>query len=532
MNSRPIAFLLYFLVLTSVTCAATFENSLIKVKLNEIDGINSWYSKKYQEDFFDIDVAKTGKDDLVWQSAGIKFGYLPGQTPRLPDIKSINSSIDEKANVITSKMSDNSGMTLPKGLKVTKIWTFSDRYSARLDLTIENLTTEPLQLKNDNSQLVLFAFPLFRDDLIRTELISVDKEENVVTVSPTEDKLITLDENCKWVGIRNQYYAFALKETTGVGKYVHTKIASKLRLSEKKSDKHTISLIGWRFGWSTLRPNEKLQASFEIYLGPKQMEELKETGFSKIFNTWSGMTGPIGRLMFALLKQIYSVTNSWGYAILLLTMLVKIILHPLNKKQMVAMKKMQQLQPKMQEIKEKFKNDTQRQNLELQKLFVENEVNPLGGCFPILVQIPIFVALYTCLSSAIELKRVPFAWITDLSQPDQLRILPILFCVGIYYSSKANSSGDPSQAMMMKIMPVFMLFIFWNMSAGVMLYIAGQSLFSLFEQQYNKLALEDTVVAPSAPTASSPPPSSEESSPEPTSDKEKKKGKKKAKRKK
>ena len=531
MTIKSLSFFIYFLLIASLSSAATFENSLIKVKLNEIDGINSWYSKKYQEDFFDFDVAKTGKDDLVWQSAGIRFGYLPGQTPRQPDVKSIDSTIDEKNNVITATIRDNSGMTLPKGLKVTKQWTFSDRYSARLDLTIENLTAEPLQLKGDKGQLVLFAYPLFSDDLVRTELISVDKEEAEDSISPTADKLNTLEESIKWVGIRNQYYAFALKETTAVGKYVHTKLDSKLRFSKDKTKKHPVSIVGWRFGWSTLRPNEKLKASFEMYLGPKQMEELKETGFAKIFNTWSGMTGPIGRLMFALLKQIYSVTNSWGYAILLLTMLVKIILHPLNKKQMVAMKKMQQLQPKMQEIKEKYKNDTQKQNLELQKLFVENEVNPLGGCFPILLQIPIFVALYTCLSSAIELKRVPFAWIQDLSQPDQMRILPILFCVGIYYSSKANSSGDPSQAMMMKIMPVFMLFIFWNMSAGVMLYIAGQSIFSLFEQQYNRLSLEDTVVAPSAPTAASPPPP-EQSSEDKAPAKEKKKGKKKGKRKK
>ncbi len=522
-----ISLILLSLVTTSV--AATFENSVIKVKLNEIDGLNSWYSKKYQEDFFDFDVAKSGQSDTVWLSAGIRFGYLPGEISRQPDMKAIDSSITTKNNVISTTIVDNSGMTLPKGLKINQRWTLSDRYSARLDLTIENTTDQPLKISGEQGNLVLYAFPLFRDDLIRSELVSMSKDDDEDTISPTEGKLTTLEDGYKWVGTRNQYYCFGLKETTSVGRYVHTRIKAKLRLSEKKTKEQSVSMVGWRFGWPTLRPKEKLEASFELYLGPKQLEEIGKTSFAPMFNTWSGWTGPIGRLMFSLLKQIYAVTNNWGYAILLLTLLVKLVLHPLNKKQMIAMKKMQQLQPKMQEIKEKFKNDQQRQNLELQKLFVENEVNPLGGCFPILLQIPIFVALYTCLSSAIELKRVPFAWIHDLSQPDQLHILPVLFCVGIYYSSKANSSGDPSQAMMMKIMPVFMLFIFWNMAAGVMLYIAGQSLFSLFEQQYNKLALEDTVVAPSAPTSST------KEEPEEDSVKDKKdkpKGKKKGKRKK
>jgi YidC/Oxa1 family membrane protein insertase len=129
----------------------------------------------------------------------------------------------------------------------------------------------------------------------------------------------------------------------------------------------------------------------------------------------------------------------------------------------------------------------------MQKLFVDNEVSPLGGCLPLLFQLPIFIALYTCLSSAIELKNVSFLWLPDLSMPDPTYALPVLFAVGNYFSMQANSQGS-EQMPAMKYMPVMMFFFFMNLASGVLIYFVGQSVFSFVEQKYNMRHLDDTLV--------------------------------------
>jgi len=487
------------MILTSLpVSAATFENDVVRVEFGKSAGVDSWFSKRYQEEFFGVDVAHDVKD-VIWTPAGIHFGYLPSHVTRAatgPNVEVTRTSSESSWRVVAE---DPNGAVLPKGIQATMVWSFSNRYSARLDLVVQNLTDDTVKLEGpDRGPVMLYAFPLFRDDIYRTEALAMTKDGDVVQQSPSDSTVTTLDDGTRWVGMRNQYYGFGLREQTTNGRYATTSIKTIVK-HEDGNKKITVPLVAWKLVWPALRARERLEATFDVYLGPKQDSELAGTPFEKMFDTWSGVTGPIGRLMFALLQQLQLLTGSYGYAILLLTFLVKVVLHPINKKQMVAMKKMQQLQPKMQEIKEKYSNDQQRQNAELQKLFIEHEVNPLGGCLPILVQIPIFIALYTCLSAAIELKRVPFAWMPDLSQPDPLHVLPILFCVSIYYSSQANSTGDPNQAMMMKMMPAFMLFIFWNMASGVMLYIAGQSLFSMVEQQYNKMGLADGPAATVTP---------------------------------
>ena len=503
--------IIFPVVLLSASCyclAHTIENDLLKAGIDGRGCLSSWYLKKFEEDLFGFEFSLDEKG-RIWRRAGMTYGYAPtakgGQDRN-------DSGVEDTLDVIVRATgrnlvvvsSDDKGKALPKGIELTESWRFSERYSARLELTIENKTDHPVSLEDSGpGKPIFYIFPLFRGNFYRSKIVTVTEDSGKLsTLSPGTGRYQVLGDESKWVGVISQYYCMGIKEKTSFGRYTCARLQTYIKHGKRRSGPFPASLAGWKLAWKSLRAHDKITAVFEIYMGPKQQEELEKTSFPELFDTWNGYTGPIGRLMFRLLKKLYGVTGSYGYAILLLTLLVKLLLMPLNRKQMLAMKKMQQLQPKIKEIKERFK-DPQQQQAEMQKLFIEYQVNPMAGCLPVLLQLPIFVALYTSLSSAIELKNVSFWWLPDLSKPDPLLILPLSFSIGIYFSSRASASGaggDQTQATMMKIMPVMMFFVFRNMTSGVMLYIAGQSMFSMLEQHFNRLTCEGGTVFQQAVT--------------------------------
>jgi YidC/Oxa1 family membrane protein insertase len=190
------------------------------------------------------------------------------------------------------------------------------------------------------------------------------------------------------------------------------------------------------------------------------------------------------------LQFFHAVTGSYGFSILLLTLVVKLLLHPLNVSQTINMQRMQELQPKLKKLKDQIKDPQELQKATV-KLYQDYNVNPLGGCLPALVQVPIFIALYWCLRGAIELKGVSYWWIQDLSRPDPTTILALVFAISVYFSGKlmqpAGGAGTEQQAMMNKMMPIMMygMFVFMPVPAGVMIYMATQSLLGVAETQYN-----------------------------------------------
>jgi len=475
--------------------STAFENKNIKAEL-DVSGLKSWVLKNYSEELFNCNASSSSNEKDKGAPTGLVFNSL------LPDIKkdtflkpsgNVKWLEDEKCYLLTLDTSSDS--YLQSGLLVSMKWYFSDKYSGRIKLTITNLTDKPLQIADkDGAPLLLYGYPLFKNETYRSVLTVVKEDGKVVdVVSPETDVFSEIKTENSYIGATNQYYAFALKETTASGFYFHTKRSIKIKTtSDEKEKEIPTPIIGWKFQYSKIRSNETLEASFEFYLGPKQELLLEEAGYDELFDTWDGWTGPIGKIMFLLLTMLYSLTGHYGYAIILLTLVVKIMLHPFSRKQMISMRKMQAIQPQMNKIKEEIK-DTQKQQLAMQKLFVDNDVSPLGGCLPLLFQLPIFIALYTCLSSAIELKNVSFLWLPDLSLPDPYYALPVLFAVGNYFSMQANSAGS-EQMPAMKYMPVMMFFFFMNLASGVLIYFVGQSVFSFLEQKYNKALLDDPLV--------------------------------------
>ena len=251
----------------------------------------------------------------------------------------------------------------------------------------------------------------------------------------------------------------------------------------------------------TIAPNLGVTYDFTAYIGPKENKYLKQMPDKGINNLLSfGFFGPISSILMAILKLFYAVVGNYGWAIIFLTVLIKIILFPLTKKGQVSAYKMQQLQPKIKALQEKYKNDKQKIGVEQMKLFKEYGVNPFSGCLPILFQIPIFIGLYQALFLAIELRQSPFMfWITDLSQPDKLgtlpfsilgakdlNLLPILMTISwIAQSLTQPKAVDPQARQQQKIfliMPLFSLLLFYNVPSGLTLYWFIQTLLSVVEQ--------------------------------------------------
>jgi YidC/Oxa1 family membrane protein insertase len=227
--------------------------------------------------------------------------------------------------------------------------------------------------------------------------------------------------------------------------------------------------------------------TYTLYAGPKKLELLRSFGKGLDRMVDYGWFGVLARPMFWLMVQFYKITRNYGIAIILLTLVVRGLLFYPSLKSAKAMEEMKSLQPQMAALREKYKKDPQKLNAEMMRLYKEHKVNPLGGCLPMVLQLPFFVALYNVLSVSIELRQSPFLsfWIKDLSVYDPYYILPILMGVSMVATMKMTSTSvDPQQQKMMMFMNIAFIFLFAWLPAGLLLYITLSNVLSMVQQLY------------------------------------------------
>jgi len=251
-------------------------------------------------------------------------------------------------------------------------------------------------------------------------------------------------------------------------------------------------------------PGEKVGSSFRIYVGPKLPELLKalDVEAEKAVN-FGKYLGSIEKILLRFLEFAYDVTGNYGVAIIILSVLLKVIFWPLSRKSYRSMQEMQKIQPEMKMLQEKYKNDRQRLNQEMMALYKRRKVNPVGGCLPMLIQFPFLIALYKALPLSFNLRHAPFLlWIQDLSAADTFFVdqlplpllgntpvgpLPLLMGVSMLIQQKMSPTmGDPRQARMMMIMPIMFIFIFLSFPSGLVLYWFVQNLLTIGEQYLTK----------------------------------------------
>jgi YidC/Oxa1 family membrane protein insertase len=267
---------------------------------------------------------------------------------------------------------------------------------------------------------------------------------------------------------------------------------------ETRSDLRFVAAAGNGVGEGTLwAETTDGTVEYNLFLGPKKLWLLGSLGHSLDGAIDLGWFAFVARPMLEGLLYIDKVTGNYGWSIILLTILVRIIFYPVNAKQAKAMKGMQKVQPELKKIQEKYKDDREQLNKEMMELYRRHKVNPLAGCLPMLVQLPVFLGLYNALMQAIELRHAPFVgWITDLSQPDRLGtlgipfvsppgipILTLLMGASMLVQQKMTpAAGDPAQQRMMMFLPVIFTVMFVNFPSGLVLYWFANNVMSIGQQ--------------------------------------------------
>jgi YidC/Oxa1 family membrane protein insertase len=260
----------------------------------------------------------------------------------------------------------------------------------------------------------------------------------------------------------------------------------------------------------TLSPGETVRSQARMFAGPKRSDLLKETGKGLEGLIDYGWFSFLAKPLVWLLKASYRVTHNYGIDIIILTILIKILFYPLTQKSMASMKKMQDLQPILVKLREKYKNDAQKLNQETMNLYKTYKINPLSGCLPMLLQIPVFIALYKALLVTIELRHSPFfLWINDLSAPERLwdipvagytipiRLLPLLMGISMFVQQKMTpTAGDPNQQKIMLLMPVIFTFMFWGFPTGLVIYWLANNVLSIGQQLIHNAQAEAAKAKP------------------------------------
>jgi YidC/Oxa1 family membrane protein insertase len=224
----------------------------------------------------------------------------------------------------------------------------------------------------------------------------------------------------------------------------------------------------------------------DLYVGPKNQDVLKELSEYLDLTIDYGFLWMLAKPIFSALQMIHGLLGNWGWSIILLTLFIKILLYPLSAASLKSMGKMRTLQPEMARIKELYGDDRQKAGQEQMALFKKHRVNPLGGCFPMLLQMPVFIALYWVLSESVEIRHSPWIiWIEDLSAKDPLFILPLIMGASMFLMQKLQPAPtDPMQAKVFQLMPIMFTFFFLMFPAGLVLYWTVNNLLSILQQWF------------------------------------------------
>ena len=294
----------------------------------------------------------------------------------------------------------------------------------------------------------------------------------------------------KWVALDNKYFAAILQSKTPF-------ILNQRReyLNDGKDNYPVIASGAW-LGSIRLAPGESKSFDFNYYSGPKIIADLDafDPSTGKVMHLAWGPLDYLARLLLWLLIKFNALLGSYGWSIILLTLVVRLVFYPLTARGNASMKKMQLVQPKLKEIREKYKDNPQLMNSKMMELYRTEGVNPFGGCLPILLQIPVFFALYATLDGAVELRQVSFLWCKDLAAADTVARLPLYFfnlpinplvlamtALMVLQQHMTPMSMDPVQKKMMALMPIVMLFMLYDLPSGLTLYWTVSNLFSIIQ---------------------------------------------------
>ena len=365
------------------------------------------------------------------------------------------------------------------GIAVDKIYTFHrNRYAIDVTYEIKNGSASPLtpavyyQIVHDSeSNQGSKLMPTFTGGAYYSESSKFKK----LAFDDMEKEPLKLETSNGWVGLLQHYFVSAWIPKEGMLRDFYTK---------KLSD--DIYLIGTKSALPTIAPGASLVVPARLFSGPQLQDELKATAPGLEYTVDYGWLTIVATPLFWLLSQIHDLVKNWGVAIILLTIFIKAAFFKLSASSYRSMAQMRELAPRLQAMKEKFGDDRQKMQMAMMDLYKKEKINPMGGCLPILIQIPVFIALYWVLLGSVELRHAPFfGWIKDLSAIDPYYILPILMGATMIIQTRLNPKPtDPLQAKIMTWMPVVFSVFFFFFPAGLVLYWLVNNVLSIWQQWY------------------------------------------------
>ncbi len=419
---------------------------------------------------------------------------IPGQ----PELISENWKVD-KERLILNENNPTAELKFtylnPSGLKIIKTLKFyNDSYKIDAKVAFQNTTSRDVYIpeyrlswgpgireekQKTGRRYGQFSGPV---SLINEKLVKDTLEKGFFKPPKVKVGIPTIHQGkVGWVALKSKYFMAAL---------VPSEAAQATVIEKDEKNKAT---VGIKMAPFSLKGKERVSQEFIIYPGPKDYELVKGLGLGlekAVDLAWWSWVAPISLLLLRIFKWLYQLIPNYGVAIILITLLTKVILLPFTQKSFTHMRAMQAIQPKITALREKHKDNPQELNKHMMRLYREHKVNPLGGCFPMLLQMPIFFALFGLLYTSIDLRGAGFIWwIKDLSLPDTvghlagfpINILPLLMGITTVIQQKMTTV-DPRQAKMMMLMPVFMTFIFYNFPSGLVLYWLVTNILTIGQQ--------------------------------------------------
>ncbi|TXR54722.1 membrane protein insertase YidC [Reinekea thalattae] len=378
----------------------------------------------------------------------------------------------DELNVVLSHTAEN-------GLTVNKVFTLNrSSYVIHIRHEITNnaaetrYTTLFAQIKRDSSEDPTQA-GIGKKSYLGATFSTDGSAYEKVSFKDLDDEDFSARSANGWLAMQQHYFLSAwVPATQGENSYYALK-------------SNGLYYAGYKSSSFAIAPGETVSLSGEFYVGPKKQSVLADLASNLEKTVDYGWLWWIAQPLFKLLDFIHSLVGNWGWAIVLMTLTVKTILYPLTASSYRSMAKMRKFTPKIQQLKDQFGDDRQRMSQEMMKLYQKEKLNPLGGCLPMILQMPIFIALYWTLMESVELRQSPFMfWIVDLSVKDPFFVLPLLMGVSMFIQMQMQQQPtmDPMQAKIMKLMPVMFTFMFLWFPAGLTLYWLSNNIITIVQQ--------------------------------------------------
>ena len=477
----------------------TISNDFIALKINPSNGaVTSIEFKKY---------LSTDKKHPVVINEDFDPGALSFTISE--KLKAVNVEFSREGEN-TLKVTRTFNNDLGQAFTVTQIWKISDSYTTDYKVEVKNLSKEKLILNgiHISSGSIPPVFELSGDTFFMdTHSISSCLEGTVKRTDSTAKQFNELQDNtAKWIGVSNKYFACILKPGTPFKKGEGNMMREIIKTSKnEKTGAETSYAVLETYGIiekTEIDANGKTDFNFTYFSGPKEISLLKNfdpqaPDLMYLCVNYMKWFEPISQGLLMALIWLKKFCGSYGLSIIVLTLIVKMLFWPVTERANASMRKMQKIQPLVQEIRTKHKDEPQKMNTKIMQLYKEHKVNPMGGCLPILLQIPVFTALYFALNGAIELRQSSFLWAVDLSRPDTIAVIPgielginplvlLMTITMVIQQYLTPSAADPVQQKMMMILPLVMLVMLYSLPSGLTLYWTVSQIISIVQLLANK----------------------------------------------